>query len=86
MSTGAYLYRKPPAHHFTLSQLERPLGRVGRPTLLTHERRQVIEAAIAAEPLGVRIVAKVLAHRLNVSVPSVQRWVRRIREERRSAA
>lgn len=84
MSTEHYLNRKPPAHHFTLSQLERRPGRVGRPTLLTPERRQVIEAAVVAEEQGAPFAAKRLAHEFQVHVNSVRRWARSIRRERRA--
>lgn len=88
MSTEAYLYRKPPAHHFTLSQLAKPPGRTGRPTLLTPERRKVIEAALDAEAAvkGVRVSARLLATELKVNAGTAQDWVSRIRAERANAA
>lgn len=88
MSSPRHKFNPVPAHHFTLSQLAKPPGRTGRPTLLTPERRKVIEAALDAEAAvkGVRVSARLLATELKVNAGTAQDWISRIRAERADTA
>lgn len=81
MSAG-HRFSKPPAHHFTVAQRVRPPGRVGRPSLLTAERKQVLlDLPVPVDTATLRR----LAGQWNVTSETVRKWRYRLRRAEQQA-